>query len=171
MRRTWAIASLLALSSSCGHDAAAKRADAPKPGHAHHHGHGHHGQHADRDRPEALELSERLSTVLREEMRLIEREMGHLSASLDAGDHPTAAASATKIARSFILEQELSDTEIQELDRALPEAFVNLDREFHDNADALAKAVQTEDLQRARSMFTQMRGACAICHTQYAPQL
>ncbi|MDQ7053380.1 MAG: cytochrome c [candidate division KSB1 bacterium] len=117
-----------------------------------------------------IQLPERLMSVLRKEMQLIEVGMGQLLSHLAQGKANEAATVAQNIHDSFILKRNLSPDELQQLVSRLPAAFVRMDRDFHDSAQKLATAVQHGDFVTAIQLYANMSRACVSCHALYAAE-
>ncbi|MDZ7825810.1 MAG: cytochrome c [Gammaproteobacteria bacterium] len=75
---------------------------------------------------------------------------------------------AQAIHDSFILKQEMTPEDRKALVAAVPEAFVQRDRAFHQLSAELAEAARAADPARERALFGEMVDACAGCHARYA---
>jgi hypothetical protein len=102
-------------------------------------------------------------------------EMQHLDAGLQRtvsavarADWAAAERTAVEMKGSFILEQRLSAEQLGELDRVLPEAFLALDREFHERAERLARAAKDANAELAAFHTYKLIDACVTCHARYA---
>ncbi|MCB1325203.1 MAG: hypothetical protein KDK35_08260 [Leptospiraceae bacterium] len=136
--------------------------------------HGHDGGHGHTtfsgERPEQLALPENLRALLREEMGLLERDMQALLGALVRGDRDRSQELAARIRGSYILEQRLSQGELEELGRLLPEDFVELDSGFHESAGRLEEAARAGRFGDAIDLYASMSRACVQCHSQYATE-
>ncbi len=121
-------------------------------------------------RSQQIQLPERLMSVLRQEMQLIEAAMGQLLSHLAQGKANEAATVAMNIHDSFILKRNLSPDELQQLIRLLPKSFILMDREFHGRAQKLATAAQQGDFTTAIQRYAAMSQACVSCHALYAAE-
>jgi len=120
----------------------------------------HHGQ---------IELSEELHEALVAEMVAIDAGISSLASSIARGDWPTVRRESQKIHESFILQQELSEAELEELHRSLPAEFLTLDVRFHQHAKQLAHVAEEGDRELAVFYFTKLVEGCVDCHSAYAP--
>ena len=142
------------------------RAFAEDPQHDHDSHHSAEGEAA----PEELVLPDHLREKLIVEMRAISEGMGVLLTHLSMGDADNTADVAGKIRDTFILKQELSQEELQELIGLLPEGFITMDRAFHGTAGKLSSAAASGDFDSAIEHFTTMSRACVSCHASYAAE-
>lgn len=117
--------------------------------------------------PVTGELPPRLSGLLRQEMRAINGAMQAIFQGIVTGDHARVERKARKIHQSFILEKELTPEDRQRLKEAAPKAFLRLDRGFHEDAAALARAAGEQDSERELELFREMSRACVDCHTRF----
>lgn len=113
-------------------------------------------------------LTPKLLDTLREEMRLVLEASGDILTALVYGDHATVAARAQAVDDSFVFDQALTAQDREDLEAALPPAFVELDTAFHGMAAELAAAAQAGDAKREVTLFNQMVEACADCHGRFA---
>jgi hypothetical protein len=114
-------------------------------------------------------LSEKLQALLVKEMVLIDQGMGELTSAISAGDWKAVAGVASKIEGSFILKQSLSEEDVHQLHKALPDTFVEMDIAFHGRAGDLAHAAHTGDAEMAVYHYSRMLEGCVNCHARYAP--
>ena len=96
-------------------------------------GAGEHGDshHAPAGAEPEIQLSLPLQRALAEEMVAIQNAMMDLVASISAGEWPEVAKLARQIEGSYIMKQKLSAEQMEELHRALPAGFQELDGSFH----------------------------------------
>ncbi|HKJ71873.1 MAG TPA: hypothetical protein VKA55_09000, partial [Gammaproteobacteria bacterium] len=113
-------------------------------------------------------LTPRLDSLLRREMNAIDGAMGAIHGAIVTGDHATVADRAAAIHDSFILDQALTPADRKDLKRAVPPAFIQLDRAFHRRAGKLAEAARAGDTGRELDIFQAMSHACVTCHSRYA---
>ena len=114
------------------------------------------------------QLSERLRTLLREEMNLIQAGMGRALIAIAAGDHQAVYENGRDIYKSFILKQQLTEEDRRELMAVAPVGFIELDGAFHDTAHKLAKAGRDEDSELQAFYFSRLVESCTVCHARYA---
>jgi hypothetical protein len=113
-------------------------------------------------------LTPRLLDTLREEMRLVLEASRDILAALVIGDHATVAAQAQAIDDSFILAQALTAQDREDLEAALPPAFLEIDTAFHRTAAELAAAARAGDAEREAALFGRMVATCTDCHSRFA---
>ena len=113
-------------------------------------------------------LTPKLLDTLREEMRLVLEGSRDILTALVTGDHATVTAQAQTIDDSFILEQALTVQDREDLEAALPPAFIEIDAAFHRTAAELAVAARALDARREAALFGRMVEACADCHGRFA---
>ena len=118
--------------------------------------------------PVGPKLTPKLRDLLRQEMASVLLASQDILGALATGDHATIAERAQQIYDSFILEQSLTEQDRQDLEAAVPEEFVELDRGFHETSAALAAAARAEDVGQELSAFARMSEACVACHGRFA---
>lgn len=117
-----------------------------------------------------LELPPRLRSLLVQEMVAILDATQQILAAIVRGDDQTVARHAQAIHDSFILAQELSAKESEQLHKLAPEDFLIRDQALHQLSDRLAEAARQGDQQRQRVLFAEMTEACVACHARYAAE-
>ncbi len=115
-----------------------------------------------------LALSPKLRAALVAEMMGVKEGVAELSTFLATGEWNAAAQRAERIRDSFIMKQKLSRDELEELERALPVEFVELDEAFHRHADGLAHAAKAMNYELAIFYYSKMMDGCGNCHSRYA---
>ncbi len=68
----------------------------------------------------------------------------------------------------YVLAQKLTDAQREELERRLPEAFLERDGEFHDLAAGLADAAHESRAPVVVCYFYELTESCVGCHARYA---
>ena len=116
-----------------------------------------------------IELSAELHQALVAEMVAIDAGISSLASAIAQGDWPTVRRESQKIHDSFILKQELSKAELEELHRSLPADFLALDVRFHQHAKQLADVAEEGDGELAVFYFTKLVEGCVDCHATFAP--
>lgn len=114
------------------------------------------------------QLSERLLGLLKEEMNLVQGGMERALRAIAAGDHDAVYENGRDIYKSFILDQQLTEQDRQELMSVVPHGFLELDRAFHDTAHKLAKAGRDKDSELQAFYFSRLVESCTACHARYA---
>jgi hypothetical protein len=118
----------------------------------------------------AESLSPKLRGLLDKEMWQIDNGMGNLATAISLGDWKTVAETASKIRDSFILEQQLTEEDAEELHEKLPAEFLRLDRRFHETAGNLVHAANNRDAELATFYHYRLMDSCVHCHVMFAPQ-
>ena len=126
------------------------------------------GPDAVSEEPGYPELTPKLQDLLQREMLSVEQASRDILSALVAGDDARVAELAQQIHDSFILQQEMTDEDRADLMAAVPEAFVGMDRRFHELSGALAKAAEAGDRPAQHARFAEMLEACSACHSAYA---
>ncbi len=116
----------------------------------------------------SLNLTPETRELLRTEMREITRAMQDLVEVIATGRWDAAGELGARMASSFVLEQELSAQQREELETALPEHFRRLDRQFHATAKSLQAAAQKHDAKLITLRVHELLFQCTACHEQYA---
>lgn len=117
-----------------------------------------------------IHLSDELSGLLTREMLAIEQGMKALVTGIPAGEWETVAEVAQQISDSFIMAQQLTPEQMEELHHALPAGFVDLDRAFHSYAAMLAHAAKMKNADVAGFYHYKLIDACVTCHRRYAQE-
>lgn len=117
--------------------------------------------------PVTPKLTDKLDRLLREEMRSIQTAMGQIHSAIVMGQHEKVAQQAQNIHDSFILQQSLTDQDRKDLMSAVPEGFIELDKEFHKLAASLAEAGRNDETEKQLKLFGKMTGNCIQCHSTY----
>lgn len=117
--------------------------------------------------PVTPNLTDKLSQLLKQEMRSVQSAMATIHVSMVTGDHKQVEAQAQQIHDSFILKQSLTEQDKKDLMAAVPEGFVTLDKDFHRLAAGLADAAKNKDTQKQYKLYNKMTGSCIACHSQY----
>lgn len=115
-----------------------------------------------------VHLSHDLKAVLNQEMNEIEKGMMKMIPAISAGDWEAIADVATKIENSFILKQELTREQIEELHDSLPAEFIEMDHSFHSTAGKLADAARQHDGELVNFYFYRLHSQCTKCHSTFA---
>ena len=117
---------------------------------------------------QAVALSPGLLDLLKQEMREIAGAVQGISLALAVGDWRAIEDTSARIRASYIMEKELSPSQAQELEHALPERFKQLDAEFHHRAEALGLSARAHDYEVAAFHFSRLLETCVRCHSEYA---
>ncbi len=115
-----------------------------------------------------IHLSSDLHRLLGEEMVAIENGMKDLIPVISSGQWEDVALIAQKISNSFIMKQKLTTAQKEELHRALPSHFIEMDQDFHNSAGMLAHAAGMKNADVVNFYFFKLNNACVTCHAKYA---
>jgi len=115
-------------------------------------------------------LSTDLRSLLNQEMGLIQQGVMDMVPAIAAGKWDKVSAIGQKIKESFILKQKLTDAQIEELHRVLPQQFIEMDMDFHKSAGMLAHAAEMKNADVVNFYFYKMNAACVSCHGKYAAE-
>ena len=113
-------------------------------------------------------LSPDIRGVLMEEMNLVQNAMRELIASISAGDWETTAKTGKKMADSFILKRQLDEKQMETIQQSLPEHLIQLDNNFHRQAERLSRAASERDQELVAFFFSRLANSCIDCHSRYA---
>ncbi|MGM0480647.1 MAG: cytochrome c [Pseudomonadota bacterium] len=117
--------------------------------------------------PVTPKLTDKLSRLLKEEMRAVQGGMASIHSAMIMGQHESVAESAQQIHDSFILQQQLTKQDRKDLMSAVPKGFIKLDKKFHEFAASLAEAGRNKDTKAQHKLFSKMTGKCIQCHSKY----
>ena len=127
-------------------------------------GDGHHAGESEAE----LRLSPEVKNLLVREMRSLSGAMTKLAPALIRGDWQQATTIATKMRDSYIMKQELTSKQIEELHHALPPLFAEYDQAFHEYAGMLAHAAKKKNADVANFYLFKLSETCIKCHSRYA---
>ena len=125
---------------------------------------------AERSAGNKILLSADLRNLLGEEMVAIENGMKNLVPAISSGEWEKVASIAQNISNSFIMKQKLTTAQKDELHRALPSQFIEMDQGFHNSAGMLAHAAGMKNADVVNFYFFKLNSACIACHTKYATE-
>jgi len=115
-----------------------------------------------------LQLSPDLRDLLRQEMNAILQGMQALMPAIVTGNWQSVADIGDRIQHSYIMQQQLTDPQRQELQQALPAGFLELDQSFHHAAGMLAHAAQQHNAEVVNFYFYKLTDTCVSCHSRFA---
>lgn len=119
---------------------------------------------------EGLQLPQKYTELLRDEMQLLEQEMQSLLPAIARAEWQLVHDKGLRIYNSLIMRQRLSRQEHEELHHLLPAAFLQLDMQFHDYGKRLALAAEAGDGELVGYYYGRMVQGCIACHDQFASQ-
>ena len=132
---------------------------------------GQAGEPADHHAPPPawhLHLSPELTGLLQQEMNAILQGMQALVPAIAAGNWQDVAGVGEHMQDSYIMQQQLTDAQREELHRKLPPAFLELDQSFHRAAGMLAHAAQQHNAEVVTFYFYKLTDTCVACHGKFA---
>ncbi len=132
------------------------------------HGEDPHAGHSEDPAKRALPLTPDLQQLLTREMLAIQAGMQALVPAIAAGEWDKIAETGRKIHDSYILRQEISEAQLEELHRALPAEFVGMDHSFHQAARNLAHAAEQKNAEVVGFYFFKLNEGCVSCHSKFA---
>ena len=113
-------------------------------------------------------LSPGLRDLLNKEMQALQSGMMSIIPAYISGNWSEIADTAGKIQRSYILKQNLTDNQAEELHSLLPDAFIEKDLRFHYLAGMLEHVAKNENAELINFYFSKMNESCVECHSRYA---
>ena len=131
-------------------------------------GQGHEGHAAGKSDTGVAGLSPELRKLFSEEMRQLQNGMTQILPLYVAGGWDEIANIASQMEDSYVLKQNLSAAQMDELHARLPPGFIELDQQFHYLAGMLEHAAKVEKAELVGFYFSTMNEACVNCHSRYA---
>jgi len=113
-------------------------------------------------------LSPGLRELFKLEMAGLQGAMLELVPAVASGDWQGIARIAARIRGGFVLAQQLTPEQRQELHRALPAGFLERDAEFHATAEALEQAAHRKQADLVPFYVYKLTEGCVGCHSRYA---
>jgi cytochrome c556 len=118
--------------------------------------------------PRSLQLSASVKNLLTAEMVELTKGMQGLTLAIASADWASIQSTSTRIRESYIMEKQLTAPQAEELERALPERFKELDAEFHQRAQRLGAAAAAHDAELVVYHYSRLIESCTACHAAYA---
>jgi len=138
------------------------------------HQYGNHNNHSSAQGNQAeafaIDWTPSIKSALIKEMHSINKNYQDLVSNLAQGNWNKVIENSHNIHSAFILKQELSEEDMADLHRILPERFIEMDSKFHDHALKLAMAAQANDGELASMYSGKMMEGCVSCHQIYAKE-
>ena len=128
----------------------------------------HPSNHHTQPPADHLHLSPELIQLLRHEMSAIQEGMQTLVPAIASGNWKQVADIGEKIQHSYIMQQELTTAQVEELHHSLPPAFRELDQSFHHSAGMLAHAARNKNAEVVNFYFYKLTDTCVSCHMRFA---
>jgi cytochrome c556 len=117
---------------------------------------------------QGIRLSPGLVDLLRAEMREISGGVQGVPLSLATADWESIQQTSANLHASYIMKKKLTSAQADELKRALPEQFKQLDSDFHQRAEKLGEAAAAHDVELVVFHYSRMLESCARCHSAFA---
>lgn len=131
--------------------------------------HEQHKQHIPEENKSGVELlSEELRSLLAKEMQALQHGMMSIIPAYIAGDWAEIQTTAETMKNSYILQQSLTESQMNELHSLLPAEFVEKDQRFHYLAGMLEHAAKSKKPELVNFYFSEMNESCIDCHTAFA---
>ena len=122
----------------------------------------------ERKNPLTFDAYAELRGLFRDEMVALQGAMLELVPAIVSGDTEAIARLAERMRAGYVLAQKLTDAQREELERALPAAFLERDGEFHELAGGLAEAARKHQAALVPFYFYKLTESCVGCHARYA---
>ena len=113
-------------------------------------------------------LSSDLRDLLSQEMQALENGMMSIIPAYNSGNWGDIETTAGKMKNSYILKQNLTESQVKELHSVLPNAFIEKDQKFHYLAGMLEHAAKNKKAELINFYFSEMNESCVGCHTVFA---
>jgi cytochrome c556 len=113
-------------------------------------------------------LTPELRALLTQEMKALLLAMQQITPAQISGDFKQITAIAQNIEASFVLKQQISNGQKQELQQKLPNNFLVLDAKFHQYAGMLAHVAEQQQPELVDFYVAKLTESCGNCHAQYA---
>ena len=110
-------------------------------------------------------LSRDLRDLLSQEMIALQSGMMSIIPAYNSGNWSEIETTAGKIKRSYILKQNLTESQVKELHSVLPHAFIEKDQRFHYLAGMLEHVAKIKKAELINFYFSEMNESCVSCHT------
>jgi hypothetical protein len=126
--------------------------------------------HEEKHAPPAglLQLSPGMQQLLSREMVALQEGMQALVPAIVSGQWKVIADVAKQMRDSYILAQELTPAQVEELHHSLPLSFRSMDQEFHHHAGMLAHAADNRNPELVAFYYYKMTDSCLSCHRAFA---
>jgi hypothetical protein len=113
-------------------------------------------------------LSPELQQLFSREMLELQNAMMAMLPLYVAGKLDDIATIAAQMESSYVLKQNLNESQMHELHAKLPAAFIEQDQQFHYLAGMLEHVAKAGKTELVGFYIAKMGEACVACHTAYA---
>ena len=117
---------------------------------------------------ETESLSPELRVLLKQEMLAIQEGMKNIVPAFASGDIEKVSYIAGKISRSFILKQNITDSQKHELHEKLSKEFILKDQKFHKYAGMLEHVSKESHTELVGFYYSKLLESCVGCHSEHA---
>ena len=126
-------------------------------------------QHEEHAKASGVEvLSRGLRNLLTQEMQALQNGMMSIIPAYISGNWGEIETHRKKNKNSYILKQNLTESQVEELHTALPHAFIEKDQRFHYLAGMLEHAAKNKKAELINFYFSEMNESCVSCHAKFA---
>jgi hypothetical protein len=113
-------------------------------------------------------LSPELRDLLKKEMYALQEGMMSIIPAYISGNWEEIETISLKMKNSYILKQNITKKQIQELHSSLPSEFIKKDKEFHYLSGMLNHAAKNKKSELIGFYYSKLSESCLSCHSQYA---
>lgn len=113
-------------------------------------------------------LSGDLRGLLSQEMQALQSGMMSIIPAYISGNWGEIETTAGKMKDSYLLKQNLTESQLKELHSVLPHAFIKQDQRFHYLAGMLEHAAKNKKAELINFYFSELNESCVNCHTAFA---
>ncbi len=113
-------------------------------------------------------LSADLRGLLSQEMQALQSGMMSIIPAYISGNWGEIETTAGKMKDSYLLKQNLTESQLKELHSVLPKAFIEQDQRFHYLAGMLEHAAKTKKAELINFYFSELNESCVNCHAVFA---
>ena len=117
--------------------------------------------------PIELNLPKDIREILRAEMFVLQDGILKIRTAIKEKDYMLGKEGASQIENPYVLNESLTAEQREIFNQALPDDFVELDKQIHKLAAKLANSFTKKDFKKAQKLDEQVRRKCLYCHTQY----
>jgi len=113
-------------------------------------------------------LSPELQELFSKEMVQLQQGMQDIMVAYVSGQWDVIVPIAKKMENSYVLRQNLSQSQMHELHSKLPNTFLELDDKFHYYSGMLSHVSEMGKVELIGYYFAKMSETCVSCHSEYA---
>lgn len=113
-------------------------------------------------------LSPELRLLLKQEMLAIQEGMKDIIPAFSSGNFKEVSDIAGKINKSYILKQNITDSQKHELHEKLSKEFIQKDQQFHNYAGMLEHVSKEGHTELVGFYYSRLLESCVGCHSAHA---